>query len=133
MIRRTLVLAVVLAGLLGAGWFQAADVRAQGAPPTPWLAVAHDFASALATGDLSRVASYTTAEYQARLVSSLAGQPPGCALSGDGLVQNGALLRADYAAVQLLCRHPDGVEEFVTLTVRLTASGWRVCGGFTPK
>jgi hypothetical protein len=47
-------------------------------------------------------------------------------------VQNGASLRADYAVVQVLCTHPDGVEEFVTVTTKQTPSGWKVCGGFTP-
>ncbi len=122
-----LVSCLVAIGLYTAG-------QARGAPEMPWLDVAAQFAVALSNGDQSALATITTPEFHARIVDALgSGSAPRCALSGAGLSQNGSLLSSDRALVQLLCRHPDGVEEFVSVTLHNTGSGWRVCGGFVPK
>lgn len=133
MTRTTARLAVAVAScLVTIGLYAAGPAR--GAPNTPWLGVAGQFAAALSAGDQNALATITTPEFHARLVAALgSGSGPRCGLSNAGLSQNGALLSSDRALVQLLCRHPDGVEEFVSVTLHDTGSGWRVCGGFVPR
>lgn len=129
--RRSAVFGFSLAAVLALAWQGTLQVRAQD-PGMPWLSAACDFADAVSSGDMSTVAQFTTPEYQAYLVTALHGQPPHCQLTGRGLTQNGQHLSATYASVQLVCRHPNGVEEIVTVAVRLTDGAWKVCGGFDP-
>jgi hypothetical protein len=130
MTRHSTGLAIFLC-LLGLAWYGATRVQAQD-QALPWLTVGCDFADAVSSGDMSRVAALTTPEYQTYLTTALSGQPPRCGLSGRDFVQNGARFSAEYATVHLLCRHPNGVEEVVTVTVKLTNGAWKVSGGWTP-
>lgn len=132
MARRSTVSALLLALLAGLGWYGATRAVAQQPPTMPWLTVACSFADAVSSGDLNQVAAHTTPEYQAFLVAQLNGQPLGCGLTGRGFIQNGSRLSDTYASVQLVCRHPSGVEEIVVVAVRLTDGAWKVSGGYKP-
>jgi len=62
------------------------------------------------------------------------GPAPGAfgSITTQGLEQHGRSLRAGYVEVTALCVYPDGVEEFVEITLKKTEAEWQVAGGFAP-
>lgn len=122
------------AGLLAAALLAAASpwaaAQSQGGPG--WLDVADRYASALSAHDPAALQAVTTPELWALLEPKVAGAAGGCGvLSTADLVQHGSLLRPGYARVLILCRFPNGTEEFVSVTVKEVGAGtWKVCGGY---
>ena len=103
--------------------------------PAPWELAAAAYARGISQSDAALTEANTTPAFWTRVAPRFAGAPtPGAlgSISGDGLVQNGSIYKQGFARVTLLCSHPDGVEEFVTVTVKEANGEWRVSGGYAP-
>ena len=109
--------------------------EAQAGPP--WTATANSFAQAVSSANPTALQAASTPLYWDSVKARFNATPAPAAgelgiLSSSGMAQNGAELKSGYAQVHLLCKAPSGLEEFVTITLKLEGGQWKVCGGWAP-
>lgn len=130
--RRRLVAPLLCFALLG-GWAAstrpaaAEDAMAPWAPPM--LDAAGRFAAAWSSSSGASVQAMCTPPLWNRLAARFAGAPAPGALGRMEVVRSCDLVKPDVGRVHLLCVHPDGVQDVVTITLVNVAGQWRIAGG----
>lgn len=115
-------LLVVVALVHGGGFAHAQDVGAE----DPKVTCARSFAEALSSCDAQRIERLCGQQLWNRMKSSVPAEGQGCRYESLGAVE---LSKPRYAMAYLLCQSPDGVEDVVTITMKMDGNAWRVVGG----
>ena len=88
----------------------------------PWVevrTVAQEFGEGLSAVNAGQVQAVCTPELWARYAPRFQGSPTAGSLGTFQLLNSTSHLnRNDYASLLLLCRHPDGVEDAVRITLK---------------
>ncbi|HBP21898.1 MAG TPA: hypothetical protein DEA08_29455 [Planctomycetes bacterium] len=118
---------LLLASLAGLVW-SVSD--AQAGPQGEVHAVAKAFAEGLTAADSTKTQAVCTTQLWARCAPAFNGSPAAGSLGTFRVAQVGYEVNVQgYATALLLCRHPDGVEDVVRITVKKEGNAWKVCGG----
>ena len=126
-------LTVLLAALAAAGWLvvvSTVPARAD-ADFAGLMSTAEAYAAAVNASNGPAVQGLVTPELWARIAPTFASNPPPGSLCALTVGQAAPLGAANYGAVYMVCRHPDGVEDIVLLTFKQVNGGWKACGGPT--
>ena len=89
------------------------------------------YCEGLTQADKAKVQTITTPELWSRLAPSFSSSPAPKSFGEFESLVSGQMVKTDYAQVHVHCRHPDGVEDVLTLTLKKVGGQWRVCGGPT--
>lgn len=119
--------AVVLLAITSATWSaHAQDVSAR---YEAMSGTVREFAVGFSEGNAARVEAVASEALWRRLRPRFVDAQPG-SFGRVEVVQVGqSINRLDYTTALLLWVHPDGVEDVVTVTLKLTGDAWKVCGG----
>lgn len=123
-------LLLVVAGVC----LQPAASEAQSAPVPPFKQVADDFAKGLNDANGTLVQANCTPALWSRLAPSFGATPaPTQGAFGAFTVLGGTQVSSGstYAIGHVVCTHPDGVVDVVTITLQKINGSWKVAGGPT--
>ncbi len=130
---RTLIPTCLLVLVVGL-WLRPAPSAAQSAPVPPFKQVADDFAKGLNDANKTLVQANCTPALWTRLSPSFSATPtPTQGAFGAFTVIGGTQVSSGstYAIGHVVCTHPDGVVDVVTITLTKINGSWKVAGGPT--
>jgi len=111
--------------------YQGSVQRAEAADHYEGVRIAvQELAAGLSAVDRQRVRAVCTPQLWKRCKPAFKGNPaPGSLGTFTVLSTTPSLNNLDYTTVLMICRHPDGVEDAVRITLKRVNGVWKVCGG----